>query len=101
MNSITLVGRLTRDPESRPAGPEHTVATLRLAVDRRGQDRAVFVDIKAWDGLAATCVEHLRKGRLIGVAGRLAYEEWTTDAGDKRSRHLVQANEIEFLDSPK
>lgn len=101
MNSITITGRLTKDPESRQAGPDHTVADIRLAVDRRGSDTPVYVDVKAWDGLGATCVEHLRKGRLVAVSGRLDHEEWTNDAGDKRSKHLIVAGDVEFLDSPK
>ena len=45
--------------------------------------------------------EHLRKGRLVAVSGRLAQDEWTTDTGERRQRVYVVAESIDFLDAPK
>ncbi|MDQ3240512.1 MAG: single-stranded DNA-binding protein [Actinomycetota bacterium] len=102
MNSINLTGRLTRDPELRTTNSGTSVGDLRLAVPRRrgkdGEDRgAVFVDVVTFGGLAQVCGEHLEKGRQVAVSGRLELDEWETDAGERRSRHKVIADEVEFL----
>lgn len=100
MNSISLIGRLTKDPEARDANGK-TVATLRLAIDRRSRDsEPVYVDVVAWEKLATTCVEHLGKGHEVAVSGRLDYSEWTDDDGAKHSRHTVVGSQVDFLRRP-
>jgi single-strand DNA-binding protein len=105
VNQISLIGRLTADPEYR-AGEKHEAATFRLAIPRRnrrdGEDAgAVFIDVVAFDGLARTVGDHLAKGRQVAVTGRLEQSEWTTQEGDYRSKHQVIADEVAFLDAPK
>ncbi|MFN0090130.1 MAG: single-stranded DNA-binding protein [Acidimicrobiales bacterium] len=121
MNSISLVGRLTVDPELRPLTDTSTVCCLRLAVDNpRRQDQPLYINIQAWGRLGETCAEHLAKGRLIAVTGRLDLDQWTTTppeaagpqtarralrqqpapAGERRSAYYVTADTITFLDSP-
>jgi single-strand DNA-binding protein len=101
MNQISLIGRLTADPESF-AGEKTEMASFRLAVQRRGDDAgAVFIDVKCFDGQARTVADHLAKGRKVAVTGRLEQDEWTTNEGDKRSKHQVIADQVEFLDAPK
>ena len=102
MNSINLTGRLTADPELRETQSGAPVGNMRIAVARRrgrdGEDRgAVFVDVVTFGGLAQVCGEHLEKGRQVAVSGRLELDEWETDAGERRSRHKVIADEVEFL----
>ena len=105
MNQISLIGRLTANPESR-AGERHEAATFRLAVPRRGRrdgedPGAVFVDVVSFDGLAKTVADHLTKGRQVAVTGRLEQAEWTTSDGEYRSKHQIIADEVAFLDAPK
>ena len=101
MNSIQLIGRLTRDPELRSAGSGKPVANMRLAVSRRDRDAApVYVDVVAYDGLAEVCAEHLEKGRQVAVSGRLDYQQWEHE-GQKRSKHEVIAAEVDFLARPQ
>ncbi len=101
MNQISLIGRLTADPESH-AGENHEMATFRLAVQRRGDDAgAVFIEVKCFDGQARTVADHLVKGRKVAVTGRLEQAEWTSKEGDKRSKHQVIADQVEFLDAPR
>ena len=102
MNSITLTGRLTADPETRSTQSATAVTQFRLAVQRRrsreGEDRgAVYVDVVSFGGLAESVGEYLTKGRHVAVSGRLELDEWETDAGERRSRHKVIADEVEFL----
>ena len=105
MNQISLIGRLTADPETR-AGEKHEAATFRLAVPRRnrrdGEDAgAVFIDVVSFDGLARTVADHLAKGRQVAVTGRLEQGEWTTADGEYRSKHEIIADEVTFLDAPR
>jgi single-strand DNA-binding protein len=100
MNTVTLIGRLTADPQSR-AGENHESAYFRLAVDRRGAEGADFIDVVVFDRLAEVCASHLAKGRQVAVNGRLRSSEWTTPDGERRSRLQVVADEVSFLDAPK
>lgn len=55
------------------------------------------MDVLCFGGLAESVGEYLEKGRQIAVSGRLELDEWQTDAGERRSRHKVIADEVEFL----
>jgi single-strand DNA-binding protein len=103
MNSTVLIGRLTRDPESRYLPSGQPVATFTLAVnrpflDQQGQRKADFVPIVAWRKLAEQASEHLSKGRLVAVNGRLQIRDYETSDGQKRRHAEVVANTIRFLD---
>lgn len=98
MNNVSLIGRLTREPElvTTPNGTD--IANLRVAIDRRGRDNgAVFVDVKCFEGQARACAEHLTKGRQIAISGRLELDEWEADDGTRRSRLYVIAQSVQFL----
>jgi len=99
---MCLIGRLTADPEIR-AGERHESATFRLAVPRFGSkdDGADFVDVVTFDALAGVCGEYLAKGRQVSVTGRLRLSEWTSEAGERRSKLQVVADDVSFLDKPK
>ncbi len=102
MNSINLIGRLTRDPERRGEGENGAVVVLRLAVPRRrsGEDAgALFVNVVCFGRQAAVAEEYLYKGRRVAVEGRLEHWEWTSPDGETRSRHEVVAERVQFLDA--
>jgi single-strand DNA-binding protein len=69
---------------------------MRVAIDRPG-DGADFVNVTAFGKLAKSCQQYLGKGRQISVQGRLAHNEWKADSGERRERHEVVANTVEFL----
>ena len=101
MITATGVGRLTRDPDTRYTPSGKTVTTMRVASDGRTKDAdPTYIDIEVWEGLAETCAKYLRKGRQIHFAGSLRLDQWETDSG-KRSRHKINAHQIEFLAAPK
>ena len=102
INIITLTGRLTADPEDRDVPGDKTLCTFRLAVERLGpKPRPVdFVPVECWNGLARTAIEHLRKGRLVGVVGSLRQDRWTTLEGESRRRYYVHAHTVHFMDAP-
>ncbi len=72
VNSVTLVGRLTADPNLRALPDGRPVCDLRLAVDD-AQDKPLFIDVATFGPGAEACARHLIKGRQVAVVGRLAY----------------------------
>jgi single-strand DNA-binding protein len=89
INSVTLVGQLTADPELRSLPDGRSVCDLRLAVNDQRDKPALFVDVATFGPGADACAEHLSKGRQVGVIGRLIYSEWEAEDGPKRSKHSV------------
>ena len=101
MNSVALVGRLTRDPESRETTSGTALTVLRLAVPRqRDEHDAVFIDVVCFDRQALHVAVYLTKGRRVAVTGRLEQREWTAADGGQRSRHEVVAQTVDFIDGP-
>ena len=106
LNRVTLVGRLTRDPELRHTQGGDPVCSIRLAVSRRARDeaggwgdRSNYFDITVFGRQAETASTYLAKGRRIGVNGRLSWREWQAQDGSKRQSVEVIANDVFFLDS--
>ena len=106
INRVTLVGRLTRDPELRHIPSGTAVLELGLAVNGRQQDEAGnwvdkpnFFDVKVYGRQAESLAQHLQKGRRIGVDGRLDWRSWEAQDGGKRSKVDVVAQNVQFLDS--
>ena len=104
LNHITLMGRLTRDPELRYAG-EIPVCSFTLACDRdfksNGQAETDFIDIVAWRNIATFVNQYFTKGRMAVVSGRLQIREWTDKEGGKRRSAEVVAENVYFGDSKK
>jgi single-strand DNA-binding protein len=102
INQVILMGRLTRDPESRTTPSGKTITSFSLAVDRTGQDDATdFFDITAWEKLGELVSQYLSKGRRCLVQGRLRQDSWDDkETGKKRSKVEVVATDVTFLDGP-
>lgn len=102
MNSVTLLGRLTRDPEVRhpEALDGRAVCELRIAVPNGGEKPPTFIDVSTFDRQAEACAKYLTKGRQVAVDGRLIYREWEAEDGSRRSAHSV-IGRVEFLGSAK
>ncbi len=106
LNRVSLVGRLTRDPELRYLPNGTPLCKMGLAVSRRyktkdgePKEEVLFIDVTAWRGTAEFCGERLRKGRPIMVEGRLKSDEWEDkETGKRRSKIEVQADRVQQLD---
>lgn len=103
LNRIILIGRLTRDPELRYVPSGQPVSSFTLAVDRpfvnqQGERATDFIDIVAWRRLAEQVTQHLSKGRLVAVEGRLQIRSYETQDGQKRKVAEVVADGVRFLD---
>jgi len=105
INSVVLVGRLTKDPEMRYTQNGIAVTRFTLAVDRpfgrdeQGNKQTDFINIVAWRKTAELCGQYLSKGAPCGVEGRLQSRTWTTQDGQPRKDFEVQADRISFLES--
>ncbi len=103
VNRVILIGRLVRDPEVRTVPSGQTMARFALAVDRgvaniQGEREVDFIDIVAWRALAERVGAHLRRGRLVGVEGRLQIRRYETAQGKRRKTAEVVADRMRFLD---
>jgi single-strand DNA-binding protein len=98
MNQVTMTGNLTRDPELREFDGR-SECKLRLAVDN-GPYPTTFIDVRTFDAQAEVCTTYLRKGRRVGVVGKLALDEWTGADGSSGRRYSV-IGRVEFLDRPR
>ena len=106
MNTVVLIGRLTRDPELRYVPSGQPVASFTLAVERpftaeRGKGTADFVPIVAWRKSAELISVHLSKGRLVAVEGRLQIRSYEAQDGRRQKAVEVVVNRIQFLDRKK
>lgn len=106
LNSITIMGRLTRDPELRRTGSGVAVASFTLAVDsdykeKDGSRKTIFVDCVAWRNAGEYVSKYFSKGRMAIVKGQLDIRDWTDKEGNKRRSAEVVAESIYFGDSKK
>jgi single-strand DNA-binding protein len=106
INRVTIVGRLTRDPELRHLPSGTSVLQLGVAVNGRQKDDAGnwidkpnFFDVKVFGNQADTLNTHLSKGRRIGVDGRLDWSSWEAQDGSRRSKVEIVALSVQVLDS--
>jgi len=107
LNHITIMGRLTRDPELRRTGSGIAVASFSLAVDRDfsprdgGERETDFIDCVAWRQTGEFVSKYFTKGRMAVVSGRLQIRSWTDKEGNKRRTAEVVADNVYFGDSKR
>ena len=105
LNHITIMGRLTRDPELRRTGSGVAVASFTLAVDRdfgkneNGEKETDFIDCVAWRQTGEFVSKYFTKGRMAVVSGRLQIRPWTDKDGNKRRTAEIVADNVYFGDS--
>jgi len=101
-NRIVLVGRLTRDPETKFAASGTQVSTFNLAVDRdypKESDATDFIRIVTFGKTAENVGKYMVKGKLVLVEGSLQINKWKTQEGESRSNAEVVATNIRFLEA--
>ena len=107
LNHITIMGRLTRDPELRRTGSGIAVASFTLAVDRDfapkdgGERETDFIDCVAWRQTGEFVSKYFAKGRMAVVSGRLQIRNWTDKDGNKRRTAEIVADNVYFGDSKR
>jgi single-strand DNA-binding protein len=98
LNRVSLIGRLTADPQLRYTTNGVAVTNFRLA--NNGSEAVQVYPVVAWRGLAEIAAAYLSKGRLVCIDGHLKGRSWTAPDGTGRYVLEVIADEIQFL-SPK
>jgi single-strand DNA-binding protein len=102
LNSVTLIGRLTRDADLKQTSNGKSVSKFSLAVNEnrksgdQWKDEAGFFDVVLWGQLGESLSQYLLKGKQIAVTGRLTQERWNQD-GQSRSKVVVTAQTIQLL----
>ena len=105
LNHITIMGRLTRDPELRRTGSGVAVTSFTVAVDRdfgkneNGEKETDFIDCVAWRQTGEFVAKYFAKGRMAVVSGRLQIRPWTDKDGNKRRTAEVVADNVYFGES--
>ena len=102
MNKVTLVGRLTKDPELKfTPGTGTAVTTFTMAINRRfkkeGYPDADFIPVVVWGRMAEVTANYMSKGRMIGISGRIETRNYDNKEGNKVYVTEVIAEEVEFL----
>jgi len=106
-NKVILIGNLTRDVELRYTPSGTAVAKFGLATNRTYNDtvtkekkqEVMFIDITLFGRSAETANQWLKKGKKVLIEGRLVLDQWTDNTGQKRSKHSVVAEKMQFMDS--
>ena len=108
VNRVFLMGNLTRDPQVRQTPGGTPVSDLGMAVSERYRNRegamveaTCFADVVVWGKQAELCGQYLSKGAPVFVEGRLQFDQWQTENGEKRSRLRVRADRVQFLGGKK
>jgi single-strand DNA-binding protein len=104
MNKVILVGNLTRDIEIRYSGAGLAIGKTGIATNRRFKtqtgemkDEVMFVDITFFGKTAETASKYFRKGSKILIEGRLSLEQWQDQSGQKKTKHSVIVESLEFI----
>jgi len=105
-NKVILVGNLTRDPQLSYLPSQTPVVEFGLAVNRKWKDQSgqqredvCFIDCRAYAKSAEIINQYLHKGSQALVEGRLQFDQWQDKDGNKRSKHRVFVENVQFLDT--
>ena len=104
-NRVIMMGNLTRDPEFKQLSSGQILCRLGLASNRQFKNRQTgdvvqevcFVDIDVWGTQAESCKQYLEKGRAVLIEGRLKFDTWEDNEGQRRSKHSIVADRVTFL----
>jgi len=101
MNSLSIIGNLTKEPVLRTTPSGVTVCNFTVAVNRRKkgdqQPDVDYFNVSAWNKLAETCNKYLSKGKKVCVVGPVSVRTYEGNDGQTRAQLEVTANDIEFL----
>jgi len=102
MNSQTIIGRLTRDPELKYLENGTPICNFSVAVNRRfNKEVTDFFNVTAWKKVAELCANYLTKGSQVAIIGRMESRKYENKEGQKVTVWELQVDEVQFLDSKK
>lgn len=100
MNSINLIGNITKDIDLRSTTTGKSVVEINIAVNGIGENEVIYIPVVVWEKQAENVAKYCSKGSKVGVSGKLIQSEYEAQDGTKRRITKVQANHIEFLTRP-
>jgi single-strand DNA-binding protein len=104
INRVVIIGRLTKEPELKYTQGGTAIAHLSIAnnksytVNGEKKDLVSYFDLVAWGKLGEIMAEHCKKGRRIGIEGRLSQSRWQDKDGGNRSKVEIVIDNFQFLD---
>lgn len=106
LNTCTLMGRFTRDPELSTTRGGKSVTSFTIACERdfrdaNGERVTDFIDCVSWNATAEFISRNFAKGKMAVVTGSLQFRDWTDKNGNKRKSAEIQVSNIYFADSKK
>ena len=101
MNNVTLIGRLTKDPELKYSQSGKAFCKFTLAVTRDyNREEADFINCVAWEKKAENIAEYLRKGSKLAIQGRISVRSYEHNGETKWNTEII-VDKNDFLDSRK
>ena len=100
INNVTIIGRLTRDPELKYTQNGSPVVNFSIAVNGFKEDVS-FLNVQAWSKVAESVGKYCKKGHRVCVSGRLNQKTWTDKDNNQKSDVEIVANTVQFLESKK
>lgn len=103
LNSVNLVGRLTKDPVLRKTAAGTSITSFTVACNRRfkqeGQPDADFINCTSWNKVADNVAKYTHKGSLVGVEGRIQTRSYDDQQGKRVYVTEIVAESVQFLES--
>ncbi|RPJ58249.1 MAG: single-stranded DNA-binding protein [Dehalococcoidia bacterium] len=104
LNQVSLIGRLTKDPELRYTATGYAICGFSIAnndcykKDNEVKEEVSFFDITAWGAMGENCNKYLKKGSMVAITGKLKQQRWNDkDTNETRSKIGVVADQVQFL----
>ena len=105
MNSVVLMGRVGQDPEIKYFDSGKVKTTFSIAVNRWNaktkQEEADWFNVQIWDKRAESFAEHVKKGTMVYVEGRIMVSKWQAPDGEEVQRYLINATDFGFAGSKR
>lgn len=103
INSVVLVGRVGQDPDMKYFESGKVKTTFSIAVNRwaKDGDKTDWFNIELWDKSAEIAGEYVKKGKLVGIEGKLDISKWKDSDGSTRERFFIRASNLRLLGSKK
>lgn len=100
LNTVSISGRLTKDPEMKTTTTGKNVVSISVAVNGYKEGDTSFIDVTAWEKTAELISKYFSKGSRILLSGQLQQRSWEKD-GKRQSKIEINARDIVFIDPKK
>jgi len=108
MNKVFIIGNLTRDPELKYTQTGNPICNVGIAINRVWKDKqgnkqesTCFIELEIYGNLTKVVADYCRKGKQVGIVGRLKQNSWIDQEQKKRSRHAIVVENLKLLGTPQ